>query len=309
MKYTIGIVSMIQNEARWLREWVEYYRLIGVERFYLYDHLSTDQPELILADYIASGIVSLQRVDVEVVDFQLLQIHMFQQGIELARVECQWVALLDSDEFIVPKTTTSLPEFLRSYEHFGGLVVNWMMHGTSGVAEVPMNELMIETLTKRGPRNLHHNRHVKTIAQTRYVTGTTSQHFVKYVPGYYAVNADGHRVDGPFDATTPVDKIQINHYFNRDQKYLMETKIRRRIRMKTDPETLLAWEREMNTEVDTSIQRFVEPLRVRLGMSTWFDYEKYLQYNPDVVAAGYTTPERAVWHWLNQGWRDGRKYM
>lgn len=41
-KYYLALVSFFRNEARFLKEWIEFYRMIGVEHFYLYNHLSDD---------------------------------------------------------------------------------------------------------------------------------------------------------------------------------------------------------------------------------------------------------------------------
>ena len=40
--YELGIVAIFRNEAKNLREWIEYHRLAGVEHFWLYNHGSTD---------------------------------------------------------------------------------------------------------------------------------------------------------------------------------------------------------------------------------------------------------------------------
>ena len=65
--YKLVVVTLVQNEARWLPEWLEFHLLpaIGVEQFYLYDDDSsgvgsTDGLTSILAPY--RGLVTLHRV-------------------------------------------------------------------------------------------------------------------------------------------------------------------------------------------------------------------------------------------------------
>lgn len=43
-RFNLTIATLVQNEARWLPEWLEYHLLpaIGVKHFYLYDDGSTD---------------------------------------------------------------------------------------------------------------------------------------------------------------------------------------------------------------------------------------------------------------------------
>ena len=41
-KYFMSIACIIKNEGPYLREWLEYHKLIGVEHFYVYDNESSD---------------------------------------------------------------------------------------------------------------------------------------------------------------------------------------------------------------------------------------------------------------------------
>ena len=51
--------AIYRDEAAYLREWVEFHRVVGVERFYLYDNHSVDDHRHALAPYIADGTVVL----------------------------------------------------------------------------------------------------------------------------------------------------------------------------------------------------------------------------------------------------------
>ena len=42
MKPYLAICAVYRNEAPYLREWIEFHRLVGVERFFLYNNRSTD---------------------------------------------------------------------------------------------------------------------------------------------------------------------------------------------------------------------------------------------------------------------------
>ena len=48
---------MFRNEAAYLKEWIEYHHLAGVEHFWLYNNNSTDQWQDVLQPYIDWGIV------------------------------------------------------------------------------------------------------------------------------------------------------------------------------------------------------------------------------------------------------------
>ena len=299
---------MFRDEAKYLREWVEFHLLIGIEHFYLYDHLSIDHPEVVLADYIAKGIVELHRRTEDVGEnFVYLAVQMYNEGLDLARGECQWVAMLDSDEFIVPKSTTWLPTLLKDYERYGGLTVNWQMFGTGRVPEVPCDKTLIQSLKKKGLRNFGENFHVKSIVQPERVIRTVL-HFAFYTEGFYAVNVNHKRIDGPYDPDVPVDKIQINHYFSRDLKFMNEVKIPRRVGVGTPASLVIAWDDEASVVEDNCILRYVEPLRARLGYPVKFDWLDYVNRYEDLKKAGIDTYEKAFRHWMELGRFEGRRY-
>ena len=53
-----SLCCIIRNEGRYLVEWIEYSRIIGIEHFYLYDHSSNDNTLEVLTPYINAGVVT-----------------------------------------------------------------------------------------------------------------------------------------------------------------------------------------------------------------------------------------------------------
>ena len=41
-KYNLSICAIFKNEAKYLKEWIEYHRIFGVDHFYLYNIGSRD---------------------------------------------------------------------------------------------------------------------------------------------------------------------------------------------------------------------------------------------------------------------------
>ena len=50
--HTLSIAAIMKNEKPYLKEWLEYHQLIGVEHFYLCDNDSNDGTEEYLQPYI-----------------------------------------------------------------------------------------------------------------------------------------------------------------------------------------------------------------------------------------------------------------
>jgi hypothetical protein len=57
-QHTLTVATMIHNHRPRLREWIEFYQLMAVEHFLIYDYQSTDLPLEILQPYIDAGNVT-----------------------------------------------------------------------------------------------------------------------------------------------------------------------------------------------------------------------------------------------------------
>ena len=58
-KYNLAVCAIFKDCAPFLKEWIEYHRMLGVEHFYLYDNSSTDHPETVLAHYVSEEVVTV----------------------------------------------------------------------------------------------------------------------------------------------------------------------------------------------------------------------------------------------------------
>ena len=56
--YDLAVVAILKNEGRYLKEWLDYHLLAGVDHFYLYDNDSTDNYKEIIAPYVEAGLVT-----------------------------------------------------------------------------------------------------------------------------------------------------------------------------------------------------------------------------------------------------------
>ena len=276
-RYYLSIVTVTQCDARFLREWIEFHLLVGVEHFYIYDNESPDNTCEVLMPYIRKGVITYvlwESTDPAVMSGR-------NAGLKRAKLESQWVASIDTDEFIVPNKVDDLPTLLRPYEGYGALLVNWQMFGSNQVEEIPKDKLMIECLTKSlhptadaeiewvpGSR-LAVNKHVKCILNSTYVLTLPHGHVATY-SGSYPVNSRFEHQKGPFMPIC-IEDIQLNHYFFRDLRFAREVKLERRNRYMRayglKDETLQMYaqtDEDCCSTVNLSAQRFVEPLRKRM---------------------------------------------
>lgn len=48
--HELAVTAIFSDEARFLKEWIEYYQLQGVTKFYLYNNLSEDHYKKVLKE-------------------------------------------------------------------------------------------------------------------------------------------------------------------------------------------------------------------------------------------------------------------
>lgn len=138
-KYSVSLCGIFKNEAIFLKEWIEYHLLVGVDHFYLYNNNSQDNYEEVLKIYTEKGIVTL-------IQWPTLQgqILAYKHWYENFRNETQWVSFLDIDEFICLKYEVSIKKWVEKYKKYPSVLMYWKMFGSSGLLEHDTNKLVIE---------------------------------------------------------------------------------------------------------------------------------------------------------------------
>lgn len=267
-KYYLSICAIFRNEARFLKEWIEYHKMIGVQHFYLFNHLSEDNYREVLNPYLAKGVVELIDWPYEAKNhkqWNRIQCDAYNKILSEKGKETFWLAAIDTDEYILPLETSSLSEFLKKYEQFGGLAVNWQLYGTSGIKHIPEDRTLIGTLIKKAPKDFENNKFVKTIFQPKKVKKMSKPHHCKYKRPYFHVTEN----QSPFPPKSlthfvSIDRIRINHYTYRDEEFFYSEK-QRRIKNWFPEAPLLQINPEYNKVEDTSIFSFIPELEKRLN--------------------------------------------
>ena len=163
-----------------------------MSHFYIYNNESANPVSNVVANYIKQGLVT-----VEVIVGTEKQTTAYGHCLKKYKNDCQWLAFIDVDEFIVAKTLNgNLPEFLTQYEKYGGLGINWLVFGSNGHIDKP-NGSQIDSFTKRSLKTHPVNGHIKSIVQTRHVKKPgPDPHQFKYNFTKYFVNENFERLNG-----------------------------------------------------------------------------------------------------------------
>jgi hypothetical protein len=257
----LSVCAIYRNEASNLAEWIEFHRLVGVERFFLYDNRSIDDHVQVLAPYVEDGTVVVH-------DWPLYpgQVEAYNRCLADHRGDSRWITFLDVDEFLFSPEGVPLPEVLAGYEDFPGVGVNWVMFGTSGHKETPPG-LVIESHLHRGREPWSFVKHI--VDPARAVQCHTVHTFA--YDFRTAVDENGLPISVKAGRTqfTSVSRLRINHYY-------LKSEAAGRAKLATPKpdgggERLFefdALDRELSEERDETILRYAPALHEALTKSS-----------------------------------------
>lgn len=264
-KYQLALSAMIQNEGEWLKEWIEYHRIVGVEHFYLFDNASSDDTLEILKPYIKQGLVELfhfTKVGENQEEYLKIQQYLIRESVRMATNKVKWLALIDADEYIVPLQKKSIVKVLKNYEKYGGVYVNWLCFGTSHVQKIPAKTLMIDVLHQCALSPVPVG---KSIVRPERVVNCASPHYMEYRHPFFQVNTN-HQTFKHNQCPLATDQLLIYHYYTRDVDHVLNVKIPRRKKwMNIESVDSYLQQLEMfNASENMTMQRFVPKLKKKM---------------------------------------------
>lgn len=204
----LAVCGIFCDEAPYLAEWVTFHRMMGVERFYLYDNSSVDDWRDVLAPELAKGIVMAtswpQRPG---------QLSAYSDCLSRHRSDTRWVAFIDIDEFLFSPVADSLVEVLGEFTDVPAVAVNWRVYGTSGWEQQPAG-LVVESYTMRASDHHPLNRHVKSIVYPRKTSARVlNPHAFLHFGS--PVGEDHRPTMTAFRDPPTADLLRINHYVSK----------------------------------------------------------------------------------------------
>lgn len=263
--HELAVCAIFQNEAPYLKEWIEFHKLVGVSKFYLYNNLSQDNYQTVLQPYIETEEVTLTEwnfnTNYDGSNWPTIQTMAYNHAINNSKGKVKWLAIIDTDEFLFPVEKYSLIEFLQDFEDFASIAVNWQLFGTSFVKKINENELMIEKLIYKANTNYLENTHIKSIVRPEFVEYCLNPHFCILKKGYCQVDTNKQPCYGPFNNIL-IDKLRINHYWTRDEYFFYHVKFQRRALWQD--QYIFEKARVLNKEGDLSIYKYLPELKKRI---------------------------------------------
>jgi Glycosyltransferase family 92 len=260
----LAICAIYRDEAPYLREWVAFHQLVGVERFFLYDNFSVDDHRAALAPFVDDGTVVIHDWPVHEGQYPA-----YDDCLARHRDDARWIAFIDLDEFLFSPAGTPVPAVLRDFEDHPGVVVNWAMYGTSGHLTKPEG-LVIETHLHRKRYGEGVREHVKSIVDPARTDHVRSAHVFAYEDGAFPVNEQGRPQDHPpFSfADFSIERLCVNHYSMKSDEEFARKVARGGADGKQKvfpPNTYEKRKAGMNAEYDDTITVYLPRLKERLA--------------------------------------------
>jgi hypothetical protein len=269
-RYNLSVCAIFKEEGRYLKEWIEYHRLVGVDHFYLYSNNSKDHFRRVLTPYIKEGVVTLihwpdclgEIGEKEMFQWALsTQASAYENAIWARGIkETKWLVFVDVNEFLVPSKQNNLAELLKKYEDYPAVTFSSTFFDASRVNVIPRRRLVIETLELTHGLNQNPQKAVtKTIFRPDQCKGFT------WPPYECLFQSDVASLK------LNREEVCINHYVNRQRDgFLPHSKAKdklhvdHRILLEHETAALLQEGYEIEDQ-ERFIARFIPPLLKKMG--------------------------------------------
>lgn len=266
MKFHLTIAAIFKNENDYLREWIEFHQMVGIDHFFLYDNDGGEEARSLLQGYEDAGLVTRHpwmHLDESRHNSATRfggrdKNHMaFGHAATHHREECDWLMKIDIDEFLMPTEESNLLPLIDRYDRkkVKGLEIPRINFGDGGHRVNPKG-LVIESYTRREQEISDH----KDLANTDFLTDNRFKNSAH--SWAYRRFARGRKTP-----RREVEGLRINHYYT---KSLEECLLRQNMMM-TRPKTetqFIEQNRGLNEKVDEGMLRFVPELKKRLALGS-----------------------------------------
>ena len=192
MSYLVA-TAWIKDEAPYLKEWIDFHRLQGFEKFYFYDKNSTDNTKEVLAPYVEKGIAEHRFYPSDVTTRK--NFWVMRTTIDEFKGKHKWLFHHSIDEYMFCPDGRKISDLLTEFEDYSGVVVPWKLFNSSGhITKEP--GYVIERFTEYIEDS---NNHIKTIIQPDKTIDSVGNPHVYYFSTGFAVdeNKEIHDTTNP----------------------------------------------------------------------------------------------------------------
>lgn len=208
MKKKIALICIAKNEDYYLQEWIDYHLKLGFDDIHIFQNdwrfknpINNDR--VYFHEYDGKTYMSDEPIWI-----RNIQSRCYTDFLRNYHEKYEWAAVFDVDEFLVLKETNDVKEFIKNYDNYDCLVINWAMFGNNGLEIFDENDTsVINRFTKRKNQE---GGQFKSICKL----GPNVIHQVHYTDGNW-VDPDFNLGSGGYNNNGNFNKAQLNHYFTK----------------------------------------------------------------------------------------------
>jgi hypothetical protein len=198
-----ALVCIAKNEDNYIEEWINYNLKLGFDTVFVYQNdwrCFVNNDRLIKIDF----------------DGDNRQAAAYNHFIHNFGNEYDWAAFFDVDEFLVLKKHNDVKEFVRDYNNYPSLCVNWHFFGNNGHKKVNGDYSVLRRFTKRGLSTDHH---IKSMVNLNKIDKLNNIFIsVHHISNTIMVDTNFKVLEAaPFNPNGDNNIAQLNHYFVKTQ--------------------------------------------------------------------------------------------
>ena len=300
----VCIHTIAKNENRYLAEWLEHHRKIGVDHFFIYDNNTKDGEVIDDSADDVDVIKSWRDVCFGGIQTIIMQDFYYSDYTK----DYDWVIFIDVDEFVMCDDIKNLLDGVVD-ENIGTIVVPPINYGCAGeihYRDEPVMERFKFANTKR-------IEWAKCIVRTKGLINVNSpclQHWLPLV-GKKICLIDGNEVPKTLKNVedAPIDKIHINHYFIKSIEEFIERKLDmpytlNRITVKITVNTIISWIREYDSDMLElpEVKELLDEARKKSETKSETQSNTKLPTKTETKSEPRSTPQRShIGGWGNYG--------
>lgn len=207
--------AVSKHEGRYLNDWLQWHKRLGVEKFVLYDEGGEHLTHQVLQKYCWDGLVDFIPAPQHPVQYQA-----YSNCINRYVGKSDWVLFLDIDEFICPTGLQNLDlrAWLNKFNHhnIGAVGMAWSCFGSNekDVYEpIPVWERIVHRVDYEETAK-HHTRHIKSFVRPQCVRSVFDPHLFSLKTGFITVDPKFR----PLHTSEwkswefPMDEVFVAHY-------------------------------------------------------------------------------------------------
>ena len=228
-RYFFCFTSMGKLENKYVNELIEYYKNIGVDKFYLADNNDKNSEKLadILKKDITDGLIDI----IDITGIKKDQTQLFGEVYEKHKSECRWMSFYDFDEYLKFTNNSNKIQTYFSESNFKKcdvILINWVIYNDNNIVKCDNR-----SLNKRFTKPLYNsetNKFVKSIIKGNLNLNPWSYDQTSHRPKHQLRTCDsnGKRVKTFNDVIIPpiLDNVYIKHFATKTIEEYIEKIIR-----------------------------------------------------------------------------------